>query len=553
MRRKVVHLSPLLSGILGTVAATLILAAALTPDLPAAPPRHRAVSSGGAALIDAAPSPLQGMKLDWLRKEMSASKSRRRAAVDRLLRGERGDAPTLHRWLHRTTKLSPADYRNLLRHVGAHVPDRRGRFGQAPARSPDWLESLLALEPDKLPAHLRAAHCDTLLNVALLRALVASKHPDAAVSLLRFAYRHLSAFKDECGRQIRAMRVHAVPGLVRTQALRDPLAYKMVRYAAYQLDRIDCVRPDRALKQSDPDLKVEILHAYGEVRDPTAVTAVLRHTDATSPRVRRAARWAMLRYVSGRPPRVVRRKLKLAGGRQSSTVRTVYLTYRQLAYHAVADRLARELHAAPETQKGGFTESTRRPLEEIRRSLREEGEPRFLAERLFALMDHKRKHAREQALARALEQAAAGKLEPALREFNRQLALDPYHPRREELALFYYQRGKQMHQQGQHRRAVVLLTKAIHLAPDGKFVSDARARRNLAEVMLDGGPGGARDAERKLHAAATFSPDLHQGRTSLAALERRRHQRLWIIGGIACSFVLLLTFALTRLRRRLYL
>jgi len=524
MQRRPTHLSLLLSGILGVVSVTLVMGVVLSPELPAAPsPTRRTVSP--AMLDPATPSALQGMTLEWLYKELRASSSRRRAAVERLLRAERADAPMLHRWLHRKTSLSPADYRNMLRQIGAHVPDQRGRFGPDQVKNPDWLEALLAIDPDTLPSYRKPAHVETLLSVALMRALVATKHPDASISLLRFGYRHVSAFKDECGRQIRALRVHAVPGLIRAQALRDPLAYKMVRYAAYQLDRIDCVRPDRALKQADPDLRAEIIHAYGEIRDPTAVRAVLKQAAASTQRVRRAARWAMLRYVSGRPPRVIKRKLKLAGGKETTTARALYLTYRQLAQHALLDRLAQEIQQGSKPPSGS--------IDEIRRQLNEENEPRHLAERLFALLDRRQKQNREQALALALSRAQAGNLTPALAEFDRQLALDPYHPRRDAMAVFYYRQGEQLQQQGKTRQALALLTKAMHLDPAGSFIADGRTRRDAVEAALD----------RSGAASSRSDP-----RPSL-----RPHGRLWLVGVVATAAVVILLLSLTIVRRRLCL
>jgi len=497
---------------------TFILAVALAPELPAAPPRPRPTARSESRRFDPPPSALATMTLEGVKKQLASGA--RKATIARLLRAGPADAPKLHEWLHRRSRWSPGDYKNILRRIGAQVPDRHGRFPDNPTgeKEVDWLEELLALDPARLSPGLRDAYPDALLTVVLMRALAATGHPDASVSLLRFAYRHNSAFKDECGRQIRAMGVRAVPGLLRARALRDPLAYKMVRYAAYQLDRIDCVRPDRALKQADPDLRAEILHAYGEVRDPGSVRAVLRYTDAVSSRVRRAARWAMLRYVSGRPPDAVKRKLKLPGGKQTTQARSIYLTYRQLATHALVDRLAQELH-----------KDEHRPVEELQRSLRDEVEPRRLAERLFALLDSRRTQSHQAALAAALKQARDGELAQAIKEFDRQLAVDPYHPRRQELAGFYYRRGRQLLENGRPRQALALLTKSLHLAPRGDFASDARRRRVEAERAL-AGPGPAAEA----HGAS--SP---------------RDRSVWLVAGVACGLVLLLAFSLNVLRHRL--
>ena len=286
----------------------------------------------------------------------------------------------------------------MLRHIGAQVPDHKGRFvNPARIKDLDWLGALEKLKSSSISSHLRRAHGEALLSVALIRALAATGHHDASISLLRFSYRHGGAFRDECGRQIRAMGVRAVPGLLRARALKDPLAYKMKRYAAYQLDRMDLTRPARVLRQADPELQAELLHTYGEVRAGSAVNAVLGLTNAKSAKVRLAARWAMLRYVSGRPPRVIKRRLKLAGGRQTASARTLYLNYRQLASSAIVDRLAQELAAA-----GGPSEA------DLRKRFREEDDPRYLAERLFKHLDQQRELSQKEHLDRALKRADGG-------------------------------------------------------------------------------------------------------------------------------------------------
>ena len=163
------------------------------------------------------------------REAVSKGETTRRELVKRLLRATDADAPALHKWLHRQVDTPAADMKNVLRAVGAAVPDSKGRFTQpAQKRDLDWLEALLNHDAKKLSVPLKAALNECLLTVALLRATAAAAHPDASVSLVRFGYRHLGAFRDECGRQIRAMGVAAVPGLVRIRNLKDELGFKMV-------------------------------------------------------------------------------------------------------------------------------------------------------------------------------------------------------------------------------------------------------------------------------------------------------------------------------------
>jgi hypothetical protein len=500
------------------------------------------------ALKRATRSPLAGLTLAGLEKGFRGEPAERRKLARRLLSATGEDAGQLHEWLHRATGVPAMDYKAVLRMIGASVPNRAGRFpSEEPSRGAkapsatevDWLEALLELDPAKLRG-LRRAHSEATLSVALMRALVKTRHPEAAISILRFGYRHASAFRDESGTQLRALGPYAVPGLLRAIAIRDPEAHKMTRYASYQLDRIDCARPDRALKQGDPELRAEILHAYGEVRTPTAVSAVLSYTDDSSEKVRRAARWAMLRYVSGRPPKAVKRKLKLPGGRETDRARALYLTYRQLAAFALVQRLAEELCGAREG----------REVEAQRKALAEELEPRYLAERLFKHNDERREQVQRDELARAMAASKTGSLDQAIRRFDRILAAHPFHPERAAMAPFYFRKGRELLASGKLAEAESLLTKAIHLDPEAGFVREARARRALAEALSD--RRMTSESEWKLRAALKLQPGLEQARIALRAYERRQQHRLWLAGGVGGGVAMVLLLGVVWVRRRVF-
>lgn len=534
------------------VVVALLAAAILAPDAPARPVTAAPVSDGdGLELKSNERSPLAGLTLESLQASFRADAATRRKLVARLLTARREDAEKLHAWLHRPSGVPANDYKAVLRAIGAAVPNRAGRFESEEQRpraakkqrarvEVDWLEALLSLDATKLRSGLARAHSEATLSVALMRALVKSRHPEAAISILRFGYRHAHAFRDETGSQIRALGVYAVPGLVRAIAIRDPEAHKMTRYAAYQLDRIDCVRPDRALKQGDLELRAEILHAYGEVRTPTAVSAVLSYADDSSELVRRAARWAMLRYVSGRPPKAVKRKLKLPGGRETDRARALYLTYRQLATFALVQQLAEELTGAREG----------REVEAKRKALAEELEPRYLAEQLFRLYDERREKAQRDELARAMAASRTGSLDQAIARFDAILAAHPFHPERASMAPFYFRKGRELLASGKLNEAQAILTKAIHLDPDAGFVREARARRALAEALAD--RQLTSESEWKLRAALRLQPGLEQARIALRAYERRQQNRLWLAGGVGGGIAMVLLLGLTFVRRRLF-
>src|SRR6185503_3990808 len=60
-----------------------------------------------------------------------------------------------------------------------------------------------------------------------------------------------------------------------------------------------------------------------------------------SHRVRKEARWAWLRYVSGKaPPPAPKRKRKLGGGREEDEEKPDYLTYREIATLAVQKQVS---------------------------------------------------------------------------------------------------------------------------------------------------------------------------------------------------------------------
>src|SRR5262249_11196875 len=151
-------------------------------------------------------------------------------------------------------------------------------------------------------------------------------------------------FRDECGRQIRSMESFAVPALIRLMHQKGPAALhlgKQRRYASYQLDRMDRARPMKAIAAAPDDrVRATIIHAYGEERALDAVEAILNQVDAPSHRVRKEARWAWLRYVTGRPPPPApKRKRKLPGGREEEEEKPDYLTYREIAVLALQKEL----------------------------------------------------------------------------------------------------------------------------------------------------------------------------------------------------------------------
>ena len=96
-------------------------------------------------------------------------------------------------------------------------------------------------------------------------------------------------------------------------------------------------------------MRAEIIHAYGDTRALDAVEAILGQVDSPAHRVRREARWAWLRYVSGKaPPPAPKRKRKLPGGVLEAEEKPDYLTYREIATLALQKQLAAINNAPPD-------------------------------------------------------------------------------------------------------------------------------------------------------------------------------------------------------------
>jgi len=236
---------------------------------------------------------------------------------------------------------------------------------------------------------------------------------------------------------------------------------------------------------------------------------------------------------------VVKRKLKLPGGKETNQARALYLTYRQLASHALVQRLAEETSGASEGKA----------YEAAKKALADEIEPRYLAERLFSRHDEKREEAQREELRVAMALSKKGDVDAALVRFDAILAADPYHGQREAMAPLYFSKGRTLLAAGKLGEAQAYFTKAMHLAPGATFVREAKARRALAEALADREMSA--ESEWKLRTALTLSPGMEQARHVLRAYEKRQQQRLWIAGGLGGGVALAMIFGLALLRRRI--
>jgi hypothetical protein len=198
-----------------------------------------------------------------------------------------------------------AERRAVLRGIGAVMPDKSGVFSQpprppkgGPPPEPDGLVELARLEGQD------PALVESIETVVLIRALAATRTVAGAAAILDFAFSADGmAFRDECGRNLRAMSPYSLPALLRASAEKQKHKGSWARYASYQLDRLDKSRPSYALAAARAgDLEVAMLQAIGDVRHPDAVAAVLERCDSPSHAVRKAAREAWMALSVTRSP-----------------------------------------------------------------------------------------------------------------------------------------------------------------------------------------------------------------------------------------------------------
>lgn len=379
-------------------------------------------------------------------------------------------------------------------------------------------------------AEMETARAEALERVAEMRALSGMRRLDGVDPIWRLAFEVDGVFRDECGRQIRAMDSWAIPALVRLMHQpnqgRQSMA-KQRRYASYQLDRMDRQRPSKAISTAPDDrVRAEIIHAYGETRALDAVEAVLGQVDSASHRVRKEARWAWLRYVTGKaPPPAPKRKRKLPGGKEEAEEKPDYLTYREIATLALQKQLQAINNEPPDPNVSA----------------------KEMTDELFEYYDRKRAAEWDDEFAAARAKEERGDVKGAVGEYGWILAHDPSYARRGEMAHGFARWGDSLRDQGDVSRALGAWRQAIDLAPDGPDARYAAARVALYDGLQALAHGHADvGAFRR---ALALDPSLTEARSALARAESMatRH-RLARVGeaSLAALAVALLLWLLWR-------
>ena len=408
---------------------------------------------------------------------------------------------------------------------GTKVVPRSTKTAEPPPVDP------ATLPPPPTHAEMETARAEAIATVTTMRAIAASKREDAVDPIFKLAFQYDGVFRDECGRTIRSMDSYAVPRLI--ELVHQPNVGKQSmakqrRYAAYQLDRMDRQRPQKAISTAPDDrVRADIIHAYGDTRALDAVEAILGQVDSPSHRVRREARWAWLRYVTGKaPPPAPKRKRKLPGGKEEAEEKPDYLTYREIATLALQKELTAINNAPPDANATA----------------------KELTDELFAYYDKKRAAEWDGQFAAAHDKEQRGDLRGATDEYGWILAHDPNYARRGEMAHAFARYGDSLRDQGDVPRALGYWRQAIDLAPDGPDARYASARVALSDGLtaLEHGDADVGAFRRAL----ALDPSLAEARKGLERAEWMRARRRWTHAAEAAGGALLLAFALWLLWRR---
>jgi tetratricopeptide (TPR) repeat protein len=372
--------------------------------------------------------------------------------------------------------------RAVLLSFHAEVPNEKGSFTypgrpkkKAP-EDPDWLAELA-----RIPAGTPALG-EGLEVVTLLRALAASQTETAADAILDFGFTPAGlVYRDETGRQIRAMAPHSLPTLLRASQDRKRDGGSFARYANYQLDRLSMNRPSYALAAAPDDaVEVAMLRAIRDVRHPDAVTAVLDRVDDPSNAVRKAAREAWLAYVTGPPPPPAPKAYrKLPGGKKSDEPLPLYLTYRELADQELRRVLHSQLGSPPSAKL----------------------DPAAMTRMLFDLYDRRRAEESDAQVAAVQPLADAGQWEQVAARYDAILRHDPFYVRRAAMAPAYLELGKLHASRKEWEPAITALHKALALDPEGATASEAQAQLAAARAGREEAAGRSSREERAEAAA----------------------------------------------------
>lgn len=321
-------------------------------------------------------------------------------------------------------------------------------------------------------------------TLAALASLAALGTPEAVLEMAKVSNDHGGILRVEVARRLKAMGDHATAGLLLAQ--REP---SVRHFASSTLEAMGKRVAGDAVQTKDDVVLVDVLTAFGTLRDPNALGVVLSFLSADRDTVRTAARAAAVAYGKDAAPRL----------------RDIYtnLKGRPPPVEWDVTRLSTELFAALDADR--------------------------LAE-LYALVDEGLKEQRD------------GKLDLAAASFDKALARQPNLARRREMVPAYVALAKSL-EDTERDKAVATYRRAQSLDPGG--VHDAQIQGALAylegEELRTKGIVDREPFERAL----AVDPANEKARAALESMDGDRHSREersqhWLWAGLAGAGVLVL-------------
>ena len=393
------------------------------------------------------------------------------------------------------------------------VPDKHGRFAtpnrevDQQMREDDEVDWLVVLS--KADLHDPAVG-EIMADVAALRALAATRVPRTANVIFDVGFAaETMIYRDECGRQLRAMSPYSIPTLqIQSQSKRADRR----RYSNYQLERLDRQEPSKALlaAANDEQLEITILDAWRESKHREAVGAVLSKIDDDAPRVRAAARKTWLGYVTGpAPPPAPKKKLALPGGKLTDEEMPLWFTYRELADQLLRKR-AEELWAETYDEDDKIDVAA-------------------MSKRLFEYYDNERATRDGVVYDEARKLAGAGDLAGATALLDRLLVENPERPERGQMAPVFLAYADQLAGAQKWPEAAAAYSKAHGLDPKGEHATHALAAQHLALGKALEAQG--KDGSAHFRKASELEP--HNAAAREAAGGRSSSRWMLLAGGFA--------------------
>ncbi len=120
------------------------------------------------------------------------------------------------------------------------------------------------------------------------------------------------------------------------------------------------------------------------------------------------------------------------------------------------------------------------------------------------------------------------------------------------MAIYYFKQGEELYRSGGIKAsegALLLLTKSIHLSPEGEFIPEARALRLVAEALSE--PESSPTRETRLARALALVPGHQRATRELDRLHSHQRSKLLMAGGVGGSIAICLVLGLSFFWRRM--